>query len=105
MFSAGGQPIGGMSTKPSTVPVPFWLYYFNIDDIDAASERVRASGGRILEGPLEMRGGGWIARCTDPQGAVFALAGMRNNKAFGYFKSVSSRDPSARFLRPKKAAV
>ncbi len=104
MFSAGGQTIGGMSTKPSMVPVPFWLYYFNIDNIDAASERVKASGGRILEGPLEVRGG-WVARCTDPQGAMFALAGMRSNKVFGYFEPVSSRDPSAaRFFVPKKAA-
>ena len=75
MFSAGGQTIGGMSTKPPMVPMPFWLYYFNIDDIDAAAERVKAGGGRILEGPLEVRGGGWIARCTDPQGAMFALVG------------------------------
>ena len=105
MFSAGGQTIGGMSTKPSMVPVPFWLYYFNIDDIDAASERIKAGGGRILEGPLEVRGGGWIARCADPQGAMFALAGMRSNKAIGYFEPTASRDPSAaRFFVPKKTA-
>jgi uncharacterized protein len=105
MFSAGGQTIGGMYTKPSMVPVPFWLYYFNIDDIDAASERIKAGGGRILEGPLEMRGGGWIARCADPQGAMFALAGMRSNKAIGYFAPAAARDPSAaRLFVPKKAA-
>ncbi len=102
MFSAGGQTIGSMSTKPSVVPVPFWLYYFNIDDIDAALERIKAGGGRILEGPLELRGGGWIARCADPQGAIFALTGMRSNKVFGYFKPVV-RDPSAaRFLSQKR---
>ena len=105
MFSAGGQTIGGMSTKPPMVPMPFWLYYFNIGDIDAAAERVKAGGGRILEGPLEVRGGGWIARCTDPQGAMFALAGMRSNKAIGYFEPAASRDPSAaRVFVPKKTA-
>jgi uncharacterized protein len=88
LFSIGGLTIGGMSTKPSIVPVPFWLYYFNIEDIDAAAERVKTGGGQILEGPLEVRGGAWIARCTDPQGAMFALAGMRSNKVFGYFKPV-----------------
>ena len=40
LFSAGGQTIGGMFTKPATLPLPFWLYYFNIGDIDAAAERV-----------------------------------------------------------------
>ena len=37
MFSAGGQTIGAMCTKPRTDPVPFWLYYFNVDNINAAA--------------------------------------------------------------------
>jgi len=41
-----------------------------------------------------MSGGSWIARCTDPQGAMFALEGMRSHKAIGYFGRVASRDPS-----------
>ena len=64
-------------------PVPFWLYYFNVDDIDAAAERVKAGGGQIFEGPLELPDGSWIARCTDPQGAVFALQGKRNRDGVG----------------------
>lgn len=79
LFSAEGQTIGGMFTKPPTVPVPFWLYYFSIGDIDAAAKRVKAAGGQILEAPLEVPGGTWIARCTDPQGAMFALEGKRSH--------------------------
>jgi uncharacterized protein len=94
LFSVGGQTIGGMFTKPPMVPVPFWLYYFNIGDIDAAAERVRAGGGQILEGPVEVPSGSWIARCTDPQGAIFALEGRRSHDAIGYFERVVSRDPS-----------
>jgi predicted enzyme related to lactoylglutathione lyase len=86
-FSAGGQTIGGMFTKPPTVPDTFWLYYFDIGDIDAAAARVTAGGGQILEGPLEVAGGRWILRCTDPQGAMFGLEGKRNSKAVGYFES------------------
>src|SRR3979411_2527443 len=44
-FSAGGQTIGGLFTKPPTVPEPFWLYYFHVRDIDAAAARVKAGGG------------------------------------------------------------
>jgi predicted enzyme related to lactoylglutathione lyase len=73
LFSAGGQTIGGMFTKPPMMPMPFWLYYFNIGDIDAAAERVQAGGGRVLEGPVAVPGGGRVVRCTDPQGAMFAL--------------------------------
>ena len=56
IFSAGGHTIGGMCTKPPTVPMPFWLYYFNVGELDAAAKRVKAGGGKILEGPLEARG-------------------------------------------------
>ena len=78
LFSAGGQTIGGMFSKRATEPVAFWLYYFNVDDIDAALDRVKIAGGRILEGPLELPEGIWIVRCTDPQGAAFALQGKRS---------------------------
>jgi uncharacterized protein len=72
LFSVSGQTIGGMFTKPPVEQVPHWLYYFNIVDIDAAAERVKTGGGSIFEGPFEVPDG-WIARCIDPQGAIFAL--------------------------------
>jgi predicted enzyme related to lactoylglutathione lyase len=94
LFSAGGQTIGGMATKPPVIPAPYWLYYFNVGDLDAAAQRVKAGGGQILDGPLEVPGGSWIVQCTDPQGAMFALEGMRGRKPIGYFERVGSRDPS-----------
>ena len=93
LFSVGGQTIGGMFTKPPTVPVPFWLYYFNVGDIDAAVKRVKAGSGQILDGPIEVPGGRWIVQCTDPQGAIFALVGKRSHNGIGYFERVASRDP------------
>ena len=87
-FSAAGQTIGGMMTKPPMVPVSCWLYYFNVDDIDAAVKRVRAGGGQVLTGPTEVLDGNWIVQCADPQGAMFALAGHRG---LGYFERVGSR--------------
>jgi predicted enzyme related to lactoylglutathione lyase len=80
LFSAGTQPIGGMLTKLPSVSQPFWLYYFNVDDIGAAAKRVYAGGGRILQGPIELPDGCWIVRCADPQGALFALQGAQGSK-------------------------
>jgi len=85
LFSAGGQTIGGMFTKPASEPVPFWLYYFNVGDIDVATHRVKAGGGRIVNGPIEVLDNRWIVQCTDPQGAIFALVGQRSHNAIGYF--------------------
>ncbi|MGY8678223.1 VOC family protein [Bradyrhizobium sp. UFLA05-153] len=80
LFSAAGQMIGGMLTKLPSVSQPCWLYYFNVDDIGAAAQRVNSGGGRILQGPIELPDGCWIARCADPQGALFALQGARGQK-------------------------
>ncbi len=77
LFATGGQAVGGMFNKPPTVPRPFWVFYFNVDSIDTAVERVTAGGGTILMGPMEVPGGGWIVQCSDPQGAMFALFGRR----------------------------
>jgi predicted enzyme related to lactoylglutathione lyase len=76
-FSAGGLTIGGMFTKRPQEPLPFWLFYFNVEDIDGAADRVKANGGQINQGPLELPGGISIARCADPQGAAFGLQGRQ----------------------------
>lgn len=78
LFAAGGDPIGGMMTKPAEMPFPAWLYYFAVADIDAATARITEKGGQILNGPMEVPGGAWIVQALDPQGAMFALVGMRS---------------------------
>lgn len=74
LFAAGGDAIGGMMNKPNEMPTPAWVFYFNVDAIDAAAKRVTDNGGRIIMGPMEVPGGSWVLQGTDPQGAVFALA-------------------------------
>jgi len=78
-----------MVTGLATMP-PFWLYYFNVGDIDAAAKRVTAGGGRILGDPLELPGGSWVIQCADPQGAAFALEGKRDRSPVGYFERIGS---------------
>jgi uncharacterized protein len=77
-FSACGLTIGGMLTRHPTDPPPFWLLYFNVEDIEAAEQRVKAAGGEVFPNPVEMPGGFSIARCADPQGAAFALQGRQS---------------------------
>jgi uncharacterized protein len=84
LFSVGGRTVGGMFTKRADEQIPFWLYYFNVGDLDGAMARVKTGGGQIFEGPLELADGSWIARCRDPQGAAFALQGKRNQDGVGW---------------------
>jgi predicted enzyme related to lactoylglutathione lyase len=75
MFNRSDRMIGGMMNKPpamAQVP-PFWAIYFLVPDINAAAERIKANGGSILNGPMEVPGGDWIVNGMDPQGAAFSL--------------------------------
>lgn len=68
------EDIGGMSNvaKHHGMP-PHWLFYVSVDDLDGAIQRIESKGGKILNGPMEVPGGGRIAQCLDPQGAAFAI--------------------------------
>jgi uncharacterized protein len=75
MFNRPHGMIGGMMNKPpemAHVP-PNWQIYFRVPDINAAIDRIKANGGQILNGPMEVPGGDWIVNAMDPQGAAFAL--------------------------------
>lgn len=68
---------GAIMPRPDPVPVPIWLFYFVVEDIDVAQGRITAGGGTVLQGPMEVPGGAWIIQALDPQGAMFAVVGMR----------------------------
>jgi predicted enzyme related to lactoylglutathione lyase len=75
IFNRPHGMIGGMMNKPAElahVP-PNWGLYFRVADLDAAVERVKAGGGKILNGPMEVPGGDRIVNCMDTQGAAFSL--------------------------------
>lgn len=76
IFDQGGHTAmgdGGMMTKTPQIPVSSWAFYFHVDSIKAAIERVKNGGGKILNGPQQVPGGSWIVQGQDPQGAMFAL--------------------------------
>jgi predicted enzyme related to lactoylglutathione lyase len=71
------QAFGGMLSNHQPAPGPYWLYYFGVEGVDSAIERVKANGGTILMGPAEVPGGAFVVNAQDPQGALFAFLGMR----------------------------
>jgi predicted enzyme related to lactoylglutathione lyase len=73
-FGRGTEEWGGMYTKgPEASVPPHWLLYVRVRDIEATVAAVKANGGQVLNGPVQVPGGHWVAHCADPQGAVFAL--------------------------------
>ena len=64
---------GGMMTKVPNIPVSCWNFYFHVDSIATAVERVKDGGGKVMNGPMQVPGGAWIINGQDPQGAMFSL--------------------------------
>jgi predicted enzyme related to lactoylglutathione lyase len=75
MFNRPHGMIGGIMNKgPQMAEVPpNWGIYFRVPDVNAAVERIKANGGQILNGPMEVPGGDLIVNAMDPQGAAFSL--------------------------------
>ena len=68
---------GGMMTKAPNIPVSCWNFYFSVDSIGRAIESVKAGGGKVLNGPMQVPGGAWIINGQDPQGAMFSLVSSK----------------------------
>ena len=69
------RSVGGMLSSARRPEVhTHWLFYFRVDDLHRAIERVRALGGTVCAGPCASPSGELVAYCEDPQGAVFGLS-------------------------------
>jgi predicted enzyme related to lactoylglutathione lyase len=90
MFGRGGGiPNGGIMKPPPGAPAA-WMPYALVKDAKAAAAATTANGGKIVNGPMEVPGGDWIAQGIDPQGAMF---------------SVHSLNPAAQKAAPAKKAA
>jgi predicted enzyme related to lactoylglutathione lyase len=71
----GEQFIGGIPPAEHRNPnaPPHWLLYFQVADVEAATQKVSQLGGKVLMPPRKMENVGTWSIVADPQGAVFAL--------------------------------
>ena len=73
MFGRGGGiPNGGIMKPPPGAPAA-WQPYVRVSSAKAAAAAAQNAGGKIVNGPMEVPGGDWIAQGMDPQGAMFAV--------------------------------
>ena len=64
---------GGMWTNPADNGAAHWLAYVNVDNIEATIEKVKFSGGAVVQPKTEVPDMGWYSVITDPSGAVLGL--------------------------------
>jgi predicted enzyme related to lactoylglutathione lyase len=75
LFGRNGREIGGMfdKGKQGLPGGAYWVGYVRVPNMDAAVETVKAERGKVLNGPMQVPGGDWIAQFSDPHGAFFAV--------------------------------
>lgn len=74
LFGRNGNPLGGMFKMAAGMPGgPAWLGYVRVKDVNKVVNKVKSAGGKLVNGPMEVPGGDWIAQFSDPQGAMFAV--------------------------------
>ncbi len=71
---------------------PHWMGYIEVEDIDATSEKVSSSSGKVLMPPTDIPDIGRFAVVQDPQGAVVSL-----------FKSLDPDEPTPE--KPKYGTI
>ncbi|MEZ4458177.1 MAG: VOC family protein [bacterium] len=89
MFGADDEATG--ATMSATDGVPRWVFYFAVDDLDAAQNAVTQHGGRVLQSMHQVPDGSWICVCEDPEGAKFGLRSVATprNRTVSKVRSVT----------------
>lgn len=72
MANLGNDHVAGLGQIGPEMKMPSaWSVYFSTDDVDETVAKVKANGGRVMMGPMDVMEEGRMAVFTDPTGAVF----------------------------------
>jgi predicted enzyme related to lactoylglutathione lyase len=79
VFKNAGTNVAGMMAPSFHMDptVMGWTVFFAVQNCEATTIRVQKMGGRLVRGPVDVRGTGRFASFQDPQGADFAILQQR----------------------------
>jgi uncharacterized protein len=81
-FGRNGVELGGMFNQMPDMPGgPSWTGYIRVKDVHSAVRKAKKAGGTLINGPMEVPGGDWIAQFADSQGAMFAVHALKSDLA------------------------
>jgi predicted enzyme related to lactoylglutathione lyase len=115
LFGSNGVQRGGMFNKPASMPGgPSWLGYVRVKNVNDAVKKAKSARGTLVNGPMEVPGGDWIAQFVDPYGAMFAVhtlaadlkpAATASTAAAPAEAAAPASEPAKPASAPKKAAA
>jgi len=73
MATVGGEPVAGIAASQNAEMTPIWTTYMATTDAATTVDAVRAAGGEILVGPMEVGPAGTMAYVRDSERAGFGL--------------------------------
>jgi uncharacterized protein len=73
MIKIGEGTGGGIMKNPMPGVPSFWLSYVSVDDIEAATKKVKELGGTVMKDVTAVMDMGWLAIIVDPTGAPLGL--------------------------------
>jgi predicted enzyme related to lactoylglutathione lyase len=97
----GGEQFAGIFKGPN-VPTA-WTCYVRVDDAGKAATAAKNAGGRVINGPMEVPGGDWIAQVLDPAGVLFAVHERKAAAAAAQPDASAAAKPAAKPKAPKAA--
>jgi predicted enzyme related to lactoylglutathione lyase len=75
-----GRKAAGMGSLPPGAPFPSaWTMYFSVENADAAADAIKANGGTVMMGPMDIFEEGRMTVAQDPAGAVFGTWQPKNH--------------------------
>jgi len=73
LIKVGDGTGGGIMKNPIPNVPSFWLTYVLVDDIKAATQKVKDLGGTVMKDVTEVMDMGWLSIIVDPTGAPFGM--------------------------------
>lgn len=73
MFQQDGRSVGGLMPHMQQGQPTAWATYVSVADADETAEKVKAAGGSVMAGPLDVMDLGRMAFFADPTGAAFGV--------------------------------
>jgi predicted enzyme related to lactoylglutathione lyase len=104
IFGSDGVQRGGMYQLSPPALGPHWLPYASVADADKAAAATTKAGGRVLNGPMNVPGGGRIAQLADPSGVAFAVHAMGKSAAAPPPPKPAARKVARKAVKKKAAA-
>jgi predicted enzyme related to lactoylglutathione lyase len=79
MIGVGEGTGGGMMKNPIPGAPSLWIAYVLVDDVKAATGKVKSLGGTVMKDVTEVPGMGSFSIITDPTGAMLGLWEAKKN--------------------------